>query len=297
MPSAKDQTCIVTCSYGPDLRRCERLCYSVDRWVSGNIDHVLIVPTRDRAAFAHLETARRSVLAVEDVVPGHFWQLPISQRWWLDSTGWPVRGWVMQQVTKLSANFATRADNIVFADSDIQFIRPFTRANVIRDGVLRLHRIPGAKADGEHLRWHHRAAELLGEAPRYFGADYIGQLITWRRDHLEGLQAHLETVSGQPWYRGVARSLRVSEYILYGAYVDAVVGPYRQQHYADEGDLCHCCWFRHEADALASGHTPLNTAAVAVLLQSNLGLSDGEENTILQRIAPAAPRILETVSA
>ena len=297
MPSTTDQTALVTCSYGPDLRRCERLCQSVDRWVSDDIPHLLIVPARDLPRFRPLQNTRRSILAVEEVVPGRFWQTPFSQRWWLDSAAWPVRGWIMQQVTKLSANFATGADNIVFADSDIQFIRPFSSANIVRDGALRLYRLPGAMSGGEHLKWHHRAADLLGEERRYFGADYIGQLITWRRSHLQGLQAHMENISGKPWYRGVARSLRVSEYILYGAYIDAVVDPDERQHYGDSHDLCHCCWFRDEVDALATGRTPLNTEAVAVLLQSNLGLSDSEENRILRRIVPAAPTILETVSA
>jgi hypothetical protein len=111
---------------------------------------------------------------------------------------------------------------------------------------------PAPRIHGEHLRWHHRAADLLGIERRYFGSDYIGQLISWRRSHLEGLQQHLEQTLQRPWHRGVARSLRVSEYILYGAYIDAVVGLADSGHYPVADDLCHCCWFRDEADALAS---------------------------------------------
>ena len=233
------QPALMTCSYRPDLARCARLCRSVDRHVSESIPHLLIVPGRDLAHFRHLAGGRRSLLAVEDVVPGHFRQLPGLRKWWLDDGAWPVRGWVMQQVTKLSANFATTAPTIVFADSDLQFLRALDPRHLFRGGRLRLHRIPGARPDGEHRRWHDRAARLLGLPSQYFGADYVGQLVSWHRSHLEGLQQHIEQVQGQGWQRAVARSLRVSEYILYGAYIEAVVGLQNSAHYGHPRDLCH----------------------------------------------------------
>jgi hypothetical protein len=274
---------IVTCSYGPDWHRCARLCASVDRYVPAHVEHLLIVPARDVSRFAGLAGGRRRVLTVESVVPGHFRQLPVSNRWWIDARGWPVRGWVMQQVTKLSANRATDAEVILFADSDLQFLRPLERDDLFRDDRLRLHRIPGAKRDGEHLQWHHRAAALLGTAPGYFGADYVGQLISWRRSHLTGLQAHIEKVQGQPWYRGIARSLRVSEYILYGAYIEGILGLEHSGHFGTADDLCHCCWFAEDVTALTTGAQSLRTDALALLLQSNLGLSDSQELAIAQR--------------
>ena len=226
-------------------------------------------------------------------MPGFFRQAPLTQRWWLDERAWPVRGWIMQQITKLCANFVSRAEHLVFVDSDLQFIAPLSRDTVIRDGQLRLHRLPGAKNSGRHLAWHHRAADLLNVPRQYFGADYIGQLISWRRSHLEGLQAHLEHSHGRPWYRGIARALQFSEYILYGAYIESVVGLSASGHFACADDLCHCCWFMQEADALADGRTALRENAVAVLLQSNLGLSDDEERRILHRCAPQGPQLAE----
>ena len=131
MQPPNNELALVSCSYAPDFHRCYRLCQSVDRWVSGEIAHRVIVPHKDLALFRPLENSRRSVLAVEDVVPAPFWQVPKTRRWWLDQFGWPVRGWIMQQVTKLSANNATCAEHIVFADSDLVFVRPFGRDNVI----------------------------------------------------------------------------------------------------------------------------------------------------------------------
>lgn len=297
MTNSKQAITLITCSYGPDFERCQRMCRSADQWVDSSIKHLLIVPARDRQRFLSLETTRRSVLAVEDVVPAPFWQLPMTQRWWTDEYGWPVRGWIMQQVTKLSANFATDAEHIVFVDSDLQFINPFTRQTVLdEEGRLRLHRQPGAKQTGEHLRWHHRAADLLGVERRYFGADFIGQLISWRRSHLVELQAQLEYANARPWYRSVSRSLGVSEYILYGAYIESFVGQEHSRHYRSEEDLCHCCWFLDEAEALAKGTGKPRRDAVAVLVQSNLGLSADAERRVLRRFLPTDSLPMEAFS-
>ncbi len=272
---------IVTCSYGPDRHRCERLCQSVDRFVPADIRHTLIVPARDVDAFRALENHRRQVLAVQDVVAGGFRQMPIKDRYWLDGRGWPVRGWIMQQVTKLSANFATDAELILFADSDLLFVRDFDRSEIERQGRLRLHRVPGAMSQGVHRKWHDRAASLLGLTPRYFGSDYVGQLICWRRSNLEALQQRIELVQGVPWYVPVARSLRISEYILYGAFVEPVLGESANGHFYSDQDLCHCCWFAEEAGDLRNGTQPISSNALALLVQSNLGLTRAEETAVV----------------
>lgn len=271
---------LITCSYLPDADRCERLCRSVDQFVAKDIAHTLIVPRRDYDTFAPLANSRRRVLKTEDVVPGHFRQLPISQRWWLGPYGWPVRGWVMQQVLKLSVDRATDAELLMFADSDLQFVRPFDVDMVSQSNQLRLHRVPEAKQRGRHLHWHYRASDLLGLERAYAGADYVGQLITWRRDRLLGLQAHIESVTGRPWYVSVARSLHVSEYILYGMYAEHVVGQRNSGHYFEQTDLCHCCWFAEQAQQLSQGETRLGQHEIALLLQSNLGLRMEQETAV-----------------
>jgi hypothetical protein len=50
-----------------------------------------------------------------------------------------VRGWIVQQVIKL----ATSEDDVVLvADSDVEFVRPFTVETFVRDGVVRFYRKP-----------------------------------------------------------------------------------------------------------------------------------------------------------
>ena len=273
---------IITCSYGPDLERCKRLCETVDRFVPWRIRHTLIVPKRDLEAFSGLANGRREIRSTETTLQGNFRHVPGSQRWWLDGQGWPVRGWIVQQLTKMSADRVTDAQYLLFADSDLQFIRPFDESDVVRDGRLRLHRIPGAKQEGVHLTWHQRAGALLGTPREYAGADYVGQLITWRRSYLRDMKARIEDVTRRPWHRAVGRSVRFSEYILYGMYVDHVLKGEDDGHFRSEEDLCHCCWFAEEAEELARGESRITAGAAALLLQSNLGLAAGEEAEIAE---------------
>ena len=154
MNDVTEQMEIITCSYRPDLERCRRLCASIDRFVPRSVFHTVIVPQRDLALFSGLASGRRRVLAVQDVVPGSYRQLPVSEKLWMDSRGWPVRGWVMQQLVKLSVTRATASELIMFADSDLQFVRPFRLDRVYRDGKLRLR--PGRKLkfeQGNVIRW------------------------------------------------------------------------------------------------------------------------------------------------
>jgi hypothetical protein len=276
-----DPLAIVTCSYGPDAERCRRLCRSIDRFVPECVDHCLIVPQRDYPLFRDLARGRRRVCTTEEVVPGGFKRVPLTEKWWLARDGWPVRGWIMQQITKLSANHAVEAEQILFADSDIEFIRPLDTSLLCREQHLRLHRVPGAAHEGRHLLWHHRAGALLGLAPRYFGSDYIGQLITWRRSRLIDLQHHLEEVAGSPWYRPIARSLHFSEYILYGVFVEQILGEERNGHFYCADDICHCCWFAADTERLRSGTARVSDRAQAILFQSNLGLALDEEAELL----------------
>ena len=67
---------LVTCSYRPDLARCENLCASVDRHVGREHHHTLVVPYRDLPLFRRLQSHRRSVVAVQDILPARYPQLP-----------------------------------------------------------------------------------------------------------------------------------------------------------------------------------------------------------------------------
>jgi hypothetical protein len=69
-------------------------------------------------------------------------------------------------------------------------------------------------------------------------------------------------------------TLHFSEYILYGAYVEFVVGN-AAKHYFDAQDLCHCSWHHNVEDraSLEAFLKKIGPHHVAVLVQSNLGMN------------------------
>jgi hypothetical protein len=274
---------LVTCSYRPDFQRCENLCASVDQYVGREHHHTLVVPDRDLPLFRRLQSHRRSVVAVQDILPASYHQLPGLKKWWLDSGIWPVRGWMMQQLTKLSADQLCYSEDILFLDSDVEFIRPLDRARFSRDGALRLHRKPGEGSEGVHLKWHHTSAELLGLSPRYFGGDYVAALTSWRRSNLVAMKAHIEQTTGRAWQSAVGRQLTVSEYTLYGVFVEHVLGLENAGHFACADDLCHCLWFGRDTEQFLS-QLDYRQPPQAVLVQSNIGLEQHKVDALIGQI-------------
>lgn len=281
--SENDQLALITCSYRPDFERCERLCASMNTFIDSEVAHFIIVPDRDRALFAKLDSKSCTIISSEEVLPARFIQLPLFKKWWLDNGMWPVRGWMMQQITKLCADVVTNRENIIFVDSDIEFISPLQHDRFIREGALRLHRKPLHMSDGVHLKWHHGAAELLGLNPRYFGSDYIGPLATWRRSNLIQMKQYIEDCQQRPWHEAVGRRMTVSEYTLYGVFVEHVIGIEKSGHFQQADDLCHNLWFEHETEKFLAEFDDSNCPQ-AVLVQSNIGMSKEDVNALMGQL-------------
>jgi len=278
-----ERLALVTCSYRPDFERCARLCASMDTFISPETAQFIIVPDRDKKLFAQLGSRNRTIVSTQEILPARFIHLPLLKKWWLDNAMWPVRGWMMQQVTKLCADVVTERENIIFVDSDIEFVRPLQQGRFVSEDALRLHRKPMEMSEGIHLRWHHAAAELLGLTPQYFGSDYIGPLATWRRSNLVRLKRHIEDHLERPWHEAVGRRVTVSEYTLYGAFVEHVLGIEESGHFRNADDLCHCLWLEDETEKFLTEFNYTHSPQ-AVLLQSNIGLESSDINALMGQV-------------
>lgn len=292
------QASLITPSFRGDLALAQALCASIDQHVDPSIDHVLVVPRRDVPLFASLTNERRRIQPEEDLLPRSFLRLPLPKQirlgpWfhkrlrtlWLTPHGL-VRGWMLQQILKLSATDITPRDIFVFADSDTVFVRPFSMTDLIVDGKVRLYSNPGVcEGSPTHRRWHAEAARLLG-LPHcdYFGADYIGTGITWTRDTLLGLQAHLARQVGGPWQKAICRSSTVSEYILYGVFAEHVLGA-RSPHQCTAEEWTYGWGFdHHQPDALEQFVSGLEPHHRIALIQSTEALAMDYRQQILTRL-------------
>jgi hypothetical protein len=218
---------IVTPSFLPDLDRCELLAEGVARFASKAHRHVVIVPRRDWAPFQD-RMARHGavVLPEEELLPSWLLRVPFSRKWQLSPRGWPVRGWIRQQVIKIAYACLSTADAVVFADSDTCLVRKFDEGMVLRSGGrVRLFADP---ADGDtpvHHEWYRRAGRLLGiPAKDYYGLGFVGNLVSWVPDAARAMVRHLEDVNSRDWRWLLLHQRTISEYVLYGVFVQEVLG-------------------------------------------------------------------------
>lgn len=263
---------LITPSHSSDLSRCKLLSQTVDRWVDPSIDHVVIVSKKDYHPFTALPSRSR-VITVESILPEFAWQVPFFDRLWITLRSIPIRGWILQQLVKLSAAACLDYDVFVFVDSDVVIIRPVTNEIFVRDGNVRLYKSPGAARTERHMRWHRVAAQKLGlETRDYFGADYIGNLISWYKPNVKEMLHRIETVSRKNWFFVLANTLYFAEYILYGIYVDFIAGE-TANHFVECNDLCHCSWFYgiNSPGDIASFIDAVKEEHIAILIQSNKG--------------------------
>lgn len=278
--------CIATPSYSGDIERCRLLCASIDRFVSGHAMHYILVEDRDLALFRPLEGPRRTVLPESALLPAWLKARPdpfsLGRRRVWTSLGAlargvpPLRGWHAQQLRKFALPLVSREDVVLFADSDMLFLRPFSLDSLAADGAVRLYAKPGGiRADmTEHVSWCGMAADLLGlPAPAMPSPDYINNLVTWRRDNVLALHRHIEAVSGRDWVSAIARQRRFSEYMIYGYFVERVLGLAASGHVADSHELCKVYWGGDAGGiaSLRSFEEVLERGQVAVGVQSFIG--------------------------
>jgi len=218
---------IVTPSFRPDLERCELLAESVERFAATDFRHVVIVPRADLHLFRErVGCFGATVLSEEELLPSWLLRVPLQRRWQLTPRGYPVRGWVRQQVIKIGFAALSTADALLFADSDTCLVRPIGPDLVLRPGgAIRLFADPEDGNLPTHHAWYRGACRLLGLTPEdYTGFGFIGNLVPWAPEVARGLTRRLEEVNGRSWRWVLLHQRTLSEYVLYGIFVQKVLG-------------------------------------------------------------------------
>jgi Family of unknown function (DUF6492) len=246
---------VLTPSYAPDLELCRDLNRSVLELMAPEVCHHVVVPRHHRDVFASLEGPRTRVWSVDEFLPRSMVPIPVANLWInLHRPYPPVRGWITQQLVKLRATEELGAEVVLLADSDVRLVRPAGPDTFSVDGQVRFYR----KADAvderlpRHRVWHAVARRLLGLPPAASGPlpDYISAFNVWERRIVQMLRDRVESVTGRPWLEAIGSQLHVSEFMLYGVFVDEVLGA-EADVFATDSMLCHSYWdlspLEHEA--------------------------------------------------
>ncbi len=270
----------VTPSYLGDLQRCNLLCRSMDRFLTGNWHHYVVVDRPQFAHFKHLKGPKRTVLLTDDVMPANMrllLHLPFvggRSLWWSRHTGLSL-GWHVQQMVKIGMAAVVREDGLAYCDSDVFFVRPFDTAALTREGRFRLYHTYH-RQDLESIpnpQFFKPSLDLLGlpKDGQYFG--YIENFITWRRQTVLDLCAYLASRHGGKWYNAFRNRLQISEYTLYGLFVEEILKD-ETHHFADSSLLCRTQWSRQKQteDDFEAFCQSLAEGLVAIGVQSFAGV-------------------------
>ena len=289
---------LVTCSFRGDLDVCRLLCETIDRFAPPDMVHWLYVPKADVALFSDLASPRRRIATQESLLPWWFRKAPMPGPEWrarlrlprrnvyVTPFSMPVRGWIAQQIMKIAAAANAETDIVVHVDSDNAFIRPLRMEHLARGPLARLYRHPEMVARDSHRTWHAAAARLLGlEACDFHGAEYIDQLVVWRRSVARGLTQRIAEVARTDWRIALARAPHFAEYILYGVFADRVLGLDKAGLYPTEETLCLSRWTEgfdnrdEERDFVAA----IEPHHVACLVQSTIAMPISARRALFER--------------
>lgn len=286
---SNSEIAIVTPSFARDYDLCRALNESVLRFVPASVKHYIFVDRCDLALFRRIEGPRTVIAAIEEILPPGFFKVPFSKKWWLSiSAQYPAKGWLIQQLAKLSAPHVLKERVVINVDSDVRFIRCVDLALFESDGKTRMYRQPGGIVAGmEHVAWHRNICRLLDIEPDELPMDdYVGNVISWDRRVVLDACARVEAVTGLPWHVAYTRGRKVGEQLLYGLYVDKVVGPQSAEIWIDERSWCHTYW----------GPQPLQEADVepfvAALKPDDFAFSIAGYTATERRVQQTALRLL-----
>ncbi len=288
---------LITLSFAGDLETCRLLCESVDRFAPDEARHLLVVPRADMALFRPMAGRRRVVVAEEEFLPRWLHKLPMPGPAWrrrlglprrnvyVSFRGRPVRGWIAQQIMKLTAAAMAETDAVLHLDSDTALVRPLGLDALVRGDLFRLARFPGAGQTAMHAPWHRAASKLLDlPASDYHGADYIDNFVPWRRANVHGLLERIAAVAGREATEVLAGTRDFSEYILYGVYCDRVLGVRRAGHFAEADSLCETIWSQAADGALPA----LGAGRYGIGIQSTSPLATADRRRIVAEATAGA---------
>ena len=257
---------LVTPSFHRDFERCCLLNHSFVKFVAPNVKHYIVVDNQDLELFKQLEGPRTKIVTQESIVQASFFKMPFLRDWRFSLSTLPVRGWIWQQIVKLSFANLVDVNTIFIADSDAFFASEVDLMSFVQEEAVPLFRQKSDfyRNDKPTQAWHKAAREVFGMKALKENADtgFISPLVYWRKDVLEKIYSYFSEKTGykNAWINAVGRSVTFSEYVFYGVFVDSILGVEQSGHYYREDEPCVIHWTEEalglqELEQLAASRT------------------------------------------
>jgi hypothetical protein len=256
----------------------------------------MAVPHRDlpdfRRVFEH-ETDLMLVAQEELVAPCFYpdrlhrlaARLAPSQLWRLKNhAGKP--GWIIQQIVKLNSPSLVSEGAIIFLDSDLFFFRPFDLNSLGIDKNRMLVRILPETESARHRHHIVKAREILAlPSGHETEQTYMGYPAIWYSDWVQQMHSYLERISGKHWQHALFDAGHISEYTLYGIYLDEVLQPKGLTIRDKRFNIM--AWDRDSFVQLKTAMLRPEFQAdehISLVIQSNVGIPTAEYEDMLKHI-------------
>ncbi len=265
---------VLTPSFRGDAEIFADLHRSVLEFTPEDTVHHVFVPLRDKRLFVRYQGPRCRILTSRELLPRRYLRTGRGDSYVNVQRPWPpVRRWVMQQAIKIAAAAQLDADVVVIADSDVVLVRPVTADRFRVGGQRSLFRMNNGVHAGmdRHVIWHRVARDLFGlpPAPPPPLPDYVSSFNFWDSAVVRAMQQRISETTGRDWMDPFTSQLHISEFMLYGIFVDEVLYASKPRPPADTG-VCHNTWQRTPLDldgALAFAEQ-LQPDAVAMMISA-----------------------------
>lgn len=286
---------LFTPSYAPDIDRAKWLRKSIERFYNGEATHIFAIPKHDRRLFINnLGSNNIEYIDQEELVDPIFYPKPIykiikkiapSQVWRFEKSGGRP-GWIIQQIAKLASPKIIKDNPIVFLDSDVFFIRDFGANTLNLENQSRtLIRITPRDEAAKHRKRIERARNFLALPSGATEHNYMGSPVIWHPDWALQLHSHIENVHNKYWQQALFDARYISEYSLYGIFVEEVIKPKRIT--INETPYYHIVWDRESFERFKVGvfdKAAAPESKICVIVQSNLDISVTEYEHLLNKI-------------
>ena len=264
---------------------------SVLEFTSEDTVHHVLIPPRDKDLFARYQGPRCRIWTSEQVLPRRFVRVGKADTYVNARRPWPpVRRWVTQQAIKIAAAGQLDSDVVLIADSDVVLVRPVRADRFAVHGERSLFRVDdGVHAGMErHVLWHRVARELFGlpASPALPLPDYVSSFNFWQPAVVRAMQQRISDTTGRDWLDAFASQLHISEFILYGVFVDEVMSAAGQRPPAETA-VCHNTWQRTpmDRDAAIAFADGLGPAAVAMMISAKSRTPEDVRRVAIERCA------------
>ena len=233
---------LITPSYAPDFQRCRLLVESVERCLVGDIKQYIFVDHRDVALFKPLTSPKVQVIDIDALLPSWVFRRPGVETEWISLRTLPIDNWIFQQLIKVSACDAIDEDVLVFCDSDNAFIRAFDlKSCFMQESAMALFKYSFQNKDVDE--WIESAKKTFGiENKKIHPATYVSPLVAWHKPNVLKMRKYIEEINQASWFQVLCQCGNMSEYMLYGIFVEHILGLKQANHFTFDTQFIKPSW-------------------------------------------------------